>query len=320
MNSKAVIIDSNKNSKKSQLVTALKELKNQVDAKDCEIKGQFNQTVIIQTGNVTIKNSELDCEFTIPFDDDIAANTAEITVYNLSDNTINQIKNQATITVTAGYGNDTGIIFSGYISSKKSYWNDLDRITEIRAIDDKSRYNQTIKGDGSKDENGNVVTSISYSAGKKASYILKDLVEKVGLPVAVFKVSRDYTYKDEVSVDGSLSDAIKQYATVCGVSAYVCKQKIYVRPLKDGDNTHFKLSADTGLLSVSEFEETSDKEEYKDTIRGFEIECLLQHRLQTASIIELSSKNYSGSNLRVREGSHNYDGSNFTTKAKIIQV
>ena len=105
------------------------------------------------------------------------------------------------------------------------------------------------------------------------------------MPVAVFKVSRDYTYKDEVSVDGSLSDAIKQYATVCGVSAYVCKQKIYVRPLKDGDNTHFKLSADTGLLSVSEFEETSDREEYKDTIKGFEIECLLQYRLQTASII-----------------------------------
>ena len=134
----------------------------------------------------------------------------------------------------------------------------------------------------------------------------------------MFKITRDYTYTDEVTVDGGLSDAIKQYAQVCGVSAYICKSKLYVRPLNDGDNTKFKLSADTGLLSVSEFEETVSSEEFgEETIKGFDVEMLLQYRLQTASIIELDSRNYKGT-FRVREGSHTYSGTDFKTTAKII--
>ena len=89
--------------------------------------------------------------------------------------------------------------------------------------------------------------------------------------------------------------------------------------MKDGDNTRFKLSADTGLLSVAEFEEESSTEEYTDVIKGFDVEMLLQHRIQTASIIELDSKNYKGT-FRVREGTHSYSGSEFKTTAKIIQV
>lgn len=301
--SRAVIVDPKPKKNVSRMITAFKKLDEQIDT---EIKGQFGQVVIIQSGNITIKNSELDCEFSTAFDDNTAADEAEIIIYNLTDKTINQFKNKAKITITAGYGTDTGIIFSGFITSKKTYREGVDKITQIRAIDDLKRVNKEVE-------------SISYVAGTKASYILKDLCGRVGLPIAIFKVVRDYTYTDEVTVDGDLSEAIKQYATVCGVSAYVCKSKIYVRSLKDGDNTRFKLSAETGLLSVAEFEEESDTEEYKDVIKGFDVECLLQHRMQTASIIELDSMNYKGT-FRVREGTHTYSGSDFKTTAKIIQV
>lgn len=301
--SKAIITNPKPKKNVSKMITAFKKLDEQIDT---EIKGQFGQVVIIQSGNLAIKNSELDCEFSTAFDDNTAADEAEIVIYNLTDKTINQFKNKAKITITAGYGTDTGIIFSGFITSKKTYREGVDKITQIRAIDDLKRLNKEVE-------------SIAYVAGTKASYILKDLCGRVGLPVAVFKVVRDYTYTDEVTVDGDLSEAIKQYATVCGVSAYVCKSKIYVRSLKDGDNTRFKLSADTGLLSVAEFEEESNTEEFKDVIKGFDVECLLQHRMQTASIIELDSKNYKGT-FRVREGTHSYNGTDFITTAKIIQV
>lgn len=303
MNKSQIITSPNTNLKVSKMVTALQMLNEKFDT---EIKGQFGHTVIIESGNVTIRNSELDCEFSTSFDDNTAADEAEITIYNLSNQTVNGFKNNAKITITAGYNTDTGIIFSGFITYKKTYYEGVDKITKIKAVDDLKRLNKEVE-------------SISYVAGKKASYILKDLCGRVGLPIAVFKTARDYTYTDEVTVDGSLADAIKQYATVCGVSAYVCKSKIYVRPLKDGDNTRFILSADTGLLSVAEFEEQSDTEEYKDVIKGFDVECLLQHRMQTASIIELDSKNYKGT-FRVREGTHTYSGSDFKTTAKIIQV
>ena len=302
--SRAIIVDPKPSGRVSRMITAVQMLDEQFDT---EIKGQFGQTVVIQSGNVTIRNSELDCEFTTNFDDNTQANEAEIIVYNLTDKTINQFINKAKITITAGYNTDTGIVFDGYITSKKTYREGVDKITVIRALDDSKRNNQSVQ-------------SVSYAAGKKASYILRDLCGKVGLPIAVFKVARDYTYTDEVTVDGSLSDAIKQYATVCGVAAYVCKQKLYVRPLNDGDNTRFKLSADTGLLSVSEFEEELETEENgREVVKGFDVECLLQHRMQTASIIELDSVNYKG-NFRVREGTHVYSGGEFKTTARIIQV
>ena len=38
----------------------------------------YGHTVIIKTEGITIKNSELDCEFDIPFDDDTEANEAQI--------------------------------------------------------------------------------------------------------------------------------------------------------------------------------------------------------------------------------------------------
>lgn len=288
--------------KSSYMAKAITKLNEQIDT---EVKGQYGQNVIIKSGRVTINNSELDCEFSTNFDDNTQSDEAEITIYNLTETTINGFVNKARITITAGYGKDTGVIFKGYITSKKTYWSGVDKITTIRAIDDMNRSESRI-------------ISKSYAAGTKASYILRDLVRSLGLPIAVIKYERDYTYTDEVTVDGSLPDAIKQYADVCGVSAYVCKSMVYVRPLNDGDNTRFKLSSDTGLLSVSEFEETVSSEEFgEETVKGFEVEMLLQHRLQTASIIELDSINYKGT-FRVREGSHTYSGAEFKTKAKII--
>lgn len=304
LKSSEYIVNDKKTSAASYMAVALEKLDKQIQS-NIKIDGQYKRNVIIKSGDVLISNQSLDCEFNIQFDDDTQANSAEIIIYNITNATINRFKNKASITVYAGYINDTGVIFEGYITSKKTLWEGTDKITTIRALDDSKRYNKT-------------VTSVSYRANTKASYILKDLCKKVGLPIAVFKTNRDYTYTDEVTVDGSLADNIKNYASICGVSAYVCKSKIYVRSLNDGDNTKFKLSASTGLLSVSEFEETVNSKEYgEETVNGFNVEMLLQHRLQTASIIQLDSKNYKGT-FRVKEGTHVYSGDEFKTTAKLI--
>lgn len=139
-----------------------------------------------------------------------------------------------------------------------------------------------------------------------------------GLPVAVFAPKRDHVYKDKATVEGGLMENIRKYAKICGVSAYICKGQIYARPIIDGDGLDFTLSADTGLLELSEFEEESTTEEFVDTVHGYEITMLLQHRVTTASLIKVNSKNVSGS-YRVREGSHTYDGTSFLTKVKAVE-
>ena len=298
------IIESNKTPKASEMMVALQQLESQIDTNKT-VEGQFRRSVLIKSGGAVINNQALDCEFEVNFDDNTQANSAEIRIYNLSNVTINRFVNKQSITIQAGYGNDNGIIFDGYITSKKTLWQGVDKITTIRALDDSKRYNRNVE-------------SISYKAGTNASYILSDLCKRVGLPIAVFKTIRDYTYKDEVTVDGGLSENIINYADICGVSAYVCKSKIYVRPLNEGDNTRFTLSDSTGLLSVSEFEETKTSKEFgEETVKGFDVEMLLQYRLQTASIIKLNSRNYQGE-FRVKEGQHIYSGDEFKTTAKLL--
>lgn len=299
MNSRVVTYGDN--TKASHLVTAIEQV---IGTIDTEIKGQYGHTVIIKTGDVTINNNELDCEFYIPFDDDTEANEAEITVYNLSQTTIKNIKRNAKITVTAGYGKDTGVIFSGFISSIKTYHDGCDKVTKVYALDDMNLKERD-------------VTSVSYAAGTKASKILRDLVKKVGLPVAVFEVKRDYTYTNEETIDGGLMSNIERLAGICGVSAYILKSKIYVRPLNKGDNTNFELSVDTGLIDYEEFEEKETNGDYKDTIKGYKVTMLLQHQVQTASIFKIKAKDVSGT-YRVMSGSHEYNGDEFVTKAKVV--
>lgn len=306
MKSSDVVIKSTQCDRVSNMAIAMKDVVGQMNA---ELKGQFGHSVIIKTGVVQISNEYLDVEFEIPFDDDLQANEAKLTFYNLAHNTINRICLKANITVAAGYknvGEPMSIIFSGFITSKKTVYDGVDKITTVYAVDDMNRTERDVQ-------------SISYAKNTKASYMLRDLVGRVHLPVAVFKVARDHVYTDETTIDGGLMENIKRLAKVCGVSAYICKSKIYVRPLNDGDNTRFVLSADTGLLSVSEFEEEETNDGITDIVKGFEVEMLLQNRIQTASIIDLDSKEYKG-RFRVREGTHSYNGSDYITKAKIIAV
>lgn len=291
----------------SRIVESIRHLESEIilETEQADTSGLYHHTVTIKIGDITIDNEELDCEFDIPFDDDTEADEAEIIVYNISDTTIQNIKRDAQISVTAGYGDDTGIIFSGIISKVRSYYSGNDRVTEIYAIDQAVLKERELK-------------SKSYAKGTKASKILQDLISQVGIPVAVFAPKRDHTYKDKSTVDGGLMENIRKYAKVCGVSAYICKGQIYVRHILDGDGLDFTLSSDTGLLSLSEFEEEQTAEDIKDTVKGYEMTMLLQHRITTASLIHVQSRNVTGV-YRVREGSHTYDGTDFLTKVKAIE-
>lgn len=235
-----LVFDKSADKRNSMLVDAMQE----IGAK-CEqnIDGQFGRVAIISMDNVKINSSDMDFEFSCEGDDDVTSNEAEIVIYNLSTDTVKQFKKDKKIYITAGYKDDTGVVFSGVIVKVKDKFDGCDRITTINALDDLSRQEKQ-------------VTNISYTAGKTASYILKDLVNKLGLPIAVFKTKRDHTYSGAVTIDGDLMSEIEKYANVCGVSAYINKGQVYVRSLTEGDDIEFYVHMSTGLIgSPEEFEE-----------------------------------------------------------------
>lgn len=266
-------------------------------------KGSFGALAIVRAGEAVIRSDMLDLEFTVPFDDDMEANEAEIIIYNLSSATINQIKRGKSLSISAGYEKDLGLLFSGKLSQIKTKYQGADKVTSIKCTDG-------IRSPG--------LSGLSFAAGSKASYILKALIDKTGMPVAVFKIRRDHRYSDAQTVDGDLTQAISKYAKVCGISVYVNKGKIYARHLKEGDMLSFTLSESTGLIGTpEEFEEEETAEDFKELVRGYKLSMLLQHRISAGAIVGIKSRQVNGS-FRVRAGEHIFNEAECLTNIEVI--
>lgn len=293
----------------------------------------FGRQARVTVNGMTFVYGELDMDIDIPFDDDTEPNEAEITVYNLSWNSISRLGKGQSITVEAGYGDDTGVIFAGRIDRIQTGWDGPDLAVTMKCLDDVA---------------AKTVESIKFPKGTRASEILSSLLEKTGTPVASFEPARDKVYERDETVDGDLMSEIKKYADVCGISTYVIKGKVYARPPSSGDSIGFTVSENTGLIGSPEYfeeEETADgksaadsenednilggtgsgekTDRVKATARdktvttGYKVKLLLQHRIQTASLVKLSSLLVQGS-FRVRSGKHVINESDFYTEIEVV--
>lgn len=268
--------------------------------------GMFGVEIVVQTGTITIENKNLDIEFNIPFQDSIFTNEVEIIVWNIDDlKTGRNFRYDEPITLTAGYRGDTGVLFSGRLTRAVSRWVGADKKTTLYAVDGKSLKERS-------------ADNIAYRAGVKASYILKDLLGRLKLPIAVFQTKQDHIYKEAVNVDGSLMDNINQYARICGISVYIQKGKVYAHDVRDNKKAAFTISVDTGLIDTPEsYEEEISEENYTETLKGYKVKTLLQHRIDTGACVSLNSRNGKGI-FHVKNGSHSFDGKNFITEMTLI--
>ena len=300
------VFENGSTSSTSRLITALNLALSSENIAPAIPEGQFGFSAVIETDKTILDSKEFDFEFDIPFDDDTVPNEAEIKIYNLSQQTLNNFRKGNTLTITAGYGADTGIVLNGKISAVKTKHSGVDKITTVYVLDNADY------------EDLDIVEQ-TFTSGTTASYILKTLLEKLNLNIAVFEIQRDHKYDKDESVKGSITEAIKKYADICGVSVYIHKLQIYCRPIWQGDNIHFTVCAETGMIDSPEpFEEENTNEEYKDSVTGYKIQMLFQHRMATAAIVDVSSKDYNGT-YRVCSGTHSFDGVSATTEIKCIE-
>lgn len=289
----------------SKLLKAMKGWSTSLKSYSDAPKGLFGRKAIITSWAVTIDSDELDFEFEVPFDNDLEANEAEITVYNLSSNTIKNLIYNKPITIKAGYKSDMGVIFSGYISKVSTKREGVDRKTTIKALD-------------SPDLKEKDLANVTYAKGTKASYILKDLINKTHLPIAAFQPKRDWTYEEETTINSGLMDSIRKYSEVCGISTWINKGKVYAQHISKGTNSYFNVKVETGMIgSPEEFEEEITAEDYKDTIKGYNVKMLLQHRITTGSVVKITSDDVNGE-YHVRAGKHVFNESEAVTEIEVI--
>ena len=113
-------------------------------------------------------------------------------------------------------------------------------------------------------------------------------------------------------------DNIRNYSEVCGISTWINKGKVYAQHISKGINSYFNVKVETGMIgSPEEFEEEITAEDYKDTIKGYNVKMLLQHRITTGSVVKINSE-YVNGEYHVRAGKHTFSPDESFTEIEVI--
>lgn len=260
----------------------------------------------------TFSNDDMEIRFEVPFDDDPKPNTSTIEIYNLSKDSINRMQKGDLCTLQAGYKDDYGVIASGKITKILTNRNGVDKITSISFLEgeDSSRVKVTSKT-ADKTESGKVnKLQIAFKAGTKGSTIIKKLCSVLDIKISKISLPKDVVYKKGYTVTGLILNNLEEVVNDCGAVLYYKRGKMVIRSIKEGDDERFTLEEKTGLIGSPEpFDDDNGK--------GYKVQCLLQHRLSVASIVQLKSKGIDGK-YRAKSGRHYCDGGNFLTEANVI--
>ena len=315
-NKSRVILTENNRNHISRLIKSAQSLTNLEDYSQ-KPEGVWGSTATIRCNNAIINSSDLDFEFIIPFDDNLESNEGEIIIYNLSDNTLkafsDAVKGKNKLTITAGYEGDTGLIFSGAVKKVFSKREGADIATTIKVSDGFSTSTEIMKEEGQE----------SYDS-VSAKEILLDLLEAErvinGGSFGEVKIGNNYSYENSVSIGDNLQTEIKKFSEVCGVSTFRVKDTIYCCKLEDVANgIGFNVSEEYGMIgSPSPFEEVTTVGDEEKTIKGFDIELLLQHRAAVGAIVNLKSEQYKGK-YYIKSGTHRFNESGATTTVKVVE-
>jgi len=252
-------------------------------------------------------NDNFHIEFEVPFDDDSTPNQTTVEIFNLSSTSINRIKKGNILILQAGYRSDYGILSQGKISSVLTSRDGVDKITTINMTEGQDYSGVKVTSATSTDKKS---LKIAFAKGTKADVIIRKLVSALGIRLGEMKLPKNPVYKSGYTVTGNILNNLAEVIKDCGASLYYRRGTLVIRSITEGTDEQFILEEATGLLGSPEpFEE--------DDSKGYTVSSLLQHRLTTASIVQIKSKTANGK-YRVKKGKHTASGSDFKTEVTVI--
>lgn len=305
-----------------------------------KLAGTINMDEYIKdTASNAYKITDLNIDFEIRKDNTHQPNKGYITIYNLSDDFVNYINQNAgqalAVLLKAGY-TDTGMntIFSGEVAFFEDEW-DGDLIT---------RRTKLTLGDGEL-ALSTATTGRSYRRGTKLSTILNDLISDLGLPKGrVIPYSDSDVLTFSKSFSGTASENLRNLAASTGRTFSVQDGSVYYTVLgKALKQMVFELSEETGLIGIPSPRTMSAKQEYelqkkkdkskKEEVKkkyqnkediGLVVTCLLNGAIIPETTVYLKSKYLKGFYKAV-EVAHtgNFEGdgdSSWTTEMKLAEV
>lgn len=259
-------------------------------------------------GNLFMRKYEFACggiftdpltvQFRVPFSDSADSNDAEVKVYNLKDTTVNSLKTKAVALLSAGYVDDYGVIFNGFLKDVKTEWQGVDKITTFICIDGTIDY---LDKDFKK----------TYAKNTAASTIIREIAAFAGLKIGEIALPVNFVYRTGKNVNGKPKALLTAIAKDCKAKMHVTQGRLYMRKKDVGTNLTLNISKETGLIDQpeaisNEVEEPGAKQ--KKTRKGYKLRMLLNPRITTDVTIKLTSAKVSGL-FRVESGEHKGDTS-----------
>jgi hypothetical protein len=213
--------------------------------------------------------SELRITFKTTQSDVQTPNTALIRVYNLSDQTANQIQREFTgVKLQAGYQNGAfGIIFDGTIKQvRRGRENQVDTYLDIYAADGDIPYNQT-------------TVNISLAAGATEQDKLDAVTKAMGLPKGyVLDLPPAKSARGQV-LYGMGHAHLSQIAEAAGARWSIQNGKLQMIPTTGYlPGTAVVLNSNTGMIGLPE-----------QTEGGIEVKCLLNPNIKIAGLLQINN-------------------------------
>lgn len=272
----------------------------------------FNRIIELQIIEENIVIKDLRITFQVIKTDTESANTASISIYNLSRESANKIGRKGNnIALRVGY-EDEGIksLFFGTITKATNRKTQTELILELECFD------------GIQNIQEKTIT-ISYGIGTPAQQVLNDIVRVFGLPLTNTGFTITGQYANGYSFIGKVKDALTE---VLGKSGYTWtiqnQQLVVIIQGQTVQRTGLLISPNTGLISSPEFlEDIDEKTVSEDTPRRVKLKCLLFPQLFPGVEMQLESSVINGT-FRVEKADSkgdNWEGE-FITELEVTQI
>lgn len=249
--------------------------------------------------------------FKVPFKDSEELESVNFTVYNLNENTRNNIKKGDPVILNAGYEGDIGCLFTGIVNEAQSKKSNTEWITEITAT---AALKEWLETDINK----------TYMADTDAESIGRDLLNIFGVEVGRMELVKNVVYPRGKVCRGKVKDLLKRiFVEECGCRMLIRNYQILINDPNQPINTGILLSPDTGLLEDSgdsdstiiatAAEERKSKETKDELGKTIHLKCFLNHRIGAGDLVTVQSSKRSGT-YQVVSGEHSGspDGDWFT--------
>lgn len=257
----------------------------------------YQRKIKFTAGGKEFDGDNFTIKFKIPFSTSENPDVSEIEIYNLSQDSIAAIENKAYAILNAGYKGDIGNILTGKVENTSTEWKGVDKITTITISDGGFEWRNT-------------TIQKTYQAGTTAKYIMQELAGLLGLEVVEIEPKNNITYKLGRTISGNVEKVLEGLVEDTDSKMYISKGKLYIRDTEKGTETGFVLNSGSGLLG-------SPEKVIKDGTIKYNVKCLLNHKINTDSLIQIESNTASGT-FRVAEGTHKCSENDFITEMVVM--